>query len=136
MAKSPVGLIAAVVAAGALLWALTAGGIFSAPMGRTSLAITAALVTLPKSAQVPNYDPASYCVGFAKGHQILESECRRNEAYASRKLKSTKFRRRIWRYCKDLMQSEQSYSLLYGCALREANARARQRPEVQLDAGQ
>ncbi len=105
-------------------------------MGRTSLAIAAALVTLPRSAQVPNYDMDSYCVGFAKGHQILESECRRNEAYARRKLKSTKFRRRIRRYCKDLMQSEQSYSLLYGCALREANARANHRPEVQLDAGQ
>jgi hypothetical protein len=101
-------------------------------MNRSVLILAAVLVALPAQGQVPDYDPVRYCTEFAKSDSHVEHECRRDEAHARRKLEENQSPPEIWAYCKDLMQSEQSYSLLYGCI----NAKAYQRREKPSDAGQ
>src|SRR4051812_13775246 len=95
-------------------------------MNRIPLIATAALVTLPALAQIPNYDTAHHCAEFAKGSQTAENQCRRDEAGARRELESAKVSQEVWSYCEEQIPTEESYVLLYGCTLNEAEVEANQ----------
>ena len=95
-------------------------------MDRMILIVAAVLATLPSLAQVPNYDTARHCTEFARGSQTAEIQCRRNEADARRELEKTRVSHEVWSYCEEQIRTEQSYVLLYGCTLNEAEVEANQ----------
>jgi hypothetical protein len=98
------------------------------PMNRTVLTIAATLVTLPALAQVPDYDTAQRCAEFANGSRTVENGCRRDEADARRELKRSRISQEVWATCKEQARAEQSYLLLYGCVLNEAEEVSNRRP--------
>jgi hypothetical protein len=104
-------------------------------MNRTVLFIAAALVALPALAQVPDYDTARRCAEFAKGSRTVENGCRRDEADARRELKRSRISQEVWAACKEQVRTEQSYLLLYGCVLNEAEEVSNRRPTAQVPAG-
>jgi hypothetical protein len=108
-------------------------GIYS--MNRTMLTIAVALVILPALAQMPDYDTARRCAEFAKGSRTVENGCRRDEADARRELKRSRISQEVWAACKEQLRAEQSYLLLYGCVLNEAEEISNRRPTAQVPAG-
>jgi hypothetical protein len=104
-------------------------------MIRPLLTLAAALVTLPASAQVPNFDTTRRCAEFAKSNYTVENDCRRNEAEARRELERSRISQEVWAACKEQVQTEQSYVLLYGCTLNEAETKANQRRAAPIPVG-
>jgi hypothetical protein len=104
-------------------------------MIRQFLAIAAAFVTVPALAQVPNYDTAHRCAEFAKGNRTVEKGCRRDEADARRELVRSRIPQGLLAACKEQVRAEQSYLLLYGCALNEAEAKTNGRPAAPIAVG-
>src|SRR5215208_188219 len=104
-------------------------------MNRTVLIIAAALVALPALAQVPDYDTARRCAEFAKGSRTVENGCRRDEADARRELKRSRISQEVWAACKEQVRAEQSYLLLYGCVLNEAEAKSNRKPTASISVG-
>ena len=95
-------------------------------MDRIILIVAAVLAALPSLAQVPNYDTARHCTEFARGSLPAENQCRRDEADARRELEKTRVSQEVRSYCEEQIRTEQSYVLLYGCTLNEAEAGANQ----------
>ena len=95
-------------------------------MIRPFLVIAAAFVTLPALVQVPDYDIAHRCAEFARGNRTAGNQCRRDEADARRELEKTRVSQEVWSYCEEQIRTEQSYVLLYGCTLNEAEVEANQ----------
>src|SRR5689334_14066345 len=93
-------------------------------LNRALVTIAAAFVTLSALAQIPDYDPVRFCTEFAKGDSHMEHECRRDEAHVRRKLEKNQIPPEILAYCKDLLQSEQSYLLLYRCTLNRGERKS------------
>ena len=89
-------------------------------MIRPFLVIAAGLVALPALAQVPDYDTARRCAEFARGNRIAGYQCRRDEADARRELERDRISQEVWAACKEQVRADQSYLLLYGCVLNEA----------------
>src|SRR3954454_7673823 len=96
-------------------------------MIRSFLVIAAALVTLPALAQMPDYDTARRCAEFARGNRTAENQCRRDEADARRELERDRISREVWAACKYHVRAAQSYLLLYGCILDEAEVKSNRR---------
>jgi hypothetical protein len=93
-------------------------------MIRPFLVIAAAFVTLPALAQVPDYDTARRCAEFARGNSTAGNQCRRDEADARRELERDRISQEVWAACKKQVRADQSYLLLYGCVLNEAEAKS------------
>ena len=104
-------------------------------MRRTILTLAAALAAVPASAQVPEYDTARHCAEFAKGNQTVETQCRRDEADARRELEKIRLPQEVWSACEKDLQTQQSYVLLFGCTLNEAEAIANRRPIAPIPVG-
>jgi hypothetical protein len=121
-------------------FALYSDGKFHLPkvrpaMLRPFLAIAAAVITVPALAQVPNYDTARRCAEFAKGNRTIEKGCRRDEADARRELGRTRMTQKVLVSCNEQVRAEQSYVLLYGCALNAAEAKTNGRPAAPVALG-
>jgi hypothetical protein len=95
-------------------------------MDRINLIVAAVLAAFPSLAQVPNYDTARHCTEFAKGSPPTENQCRRDEADARRELEKIRVSQEVCSYLLFAIRPEQSYVLLYGCTLNEAEAGANQ----------
>ena len=93
-------------------------------MIRPFLTIVAASIAAPALAQVPAYDTARRCAEVAKDSRTAESECRRDEADARRELERDRISQEVWAACKEQVRADQSYLLLYGCVLNEAEAKS------------
>ena len=106
-----------------------------AAVNRMALAIAAALATAPAFAQVPDYDTARHCAEFAKGSRTVENECRRNEADARRELEGSRIAPDVLASCKEQVQPGQSYVLLFGCTLNEAELRTDRRRIAPIPVG-
>ena len=102
---------------------------------RMVLINAAVLATVPAFAQVPDYDTARRCAAFAKGSRTIEKGCRRDEADARQELKRSRISQAVWAACKEQVRAEQSYLLLYGCVLNEAEEISNRRPTAQVPAG-
>src|SRR4051794_2071781 len=108
--------------------ALITGGKYFLPEGRPAmirpfLIIAAACIAVPASAQLPDYDTASRCAQFARGNRTNENQCRHDEADARQEIEKGRISPEILESCKQQVQGEQSYVLLYGCTLNEAEAK-------------
>jgi hypothetical protein len=99
------------------------------------LTIAAALATVPAFAQVPDYDTAHRCTEFAMGNRTVKNECRRDEADARRELERNRISQEVWAACKQQVRAEQSYLLLYGCVLNEAEAKSNRKPTASISVG-
>ena len=104
-------------------------------MDRIILIVAAVLAALPSLAQVPNYDTARHCTEFAKGSPPAENQCRRDEADARRELERDRISQEVWAACKEQVRADQSYLLLYGCVLNEAEAKSNRRSTAPVPAG-
>ena len=104
-------------------------------MIRPFLIIAAVCITMPAVAQVPNYDTARRCIEFAKGRPAIEKECRRDEADARRELERSRISQEVWAACTEQVRAEQSYLLLYGCVLNEAEEKSNRRPSAPIPIG-
>ena len=104
-------------------------------MIRSFLVIAAAFVTLPALAQVPDYDTARRCAEFAKGNHTAENQCRRDETDARRELERDRVSQEVWAACKKQVRADQSYLLLYGCVLNEAEANSNRRSTAPVAIG-
>jgi hypothetical protein len=104
-------------------------------MIRLFLTIVAAFITMPAFAQVPDYDTARHCAAFAKGSRSVENECGRNEADARRELEGSRIAQDVLASCNEQLRAEQSYVLLYGCALNEAELRTSRRQIAPIPVG-
>jgi hypothetical protein len=103
-------------------------------MIRLFVTIAAACIALPAFAQVPGYDTARHCAESAKGNRTAENECRRNEADARRELERSRVSKEILASCNEKMRAEQSYLLLYGCVLDQAEVKTK-RPAAPIVVG-
>jgi hypothetical protein len=104
-------------------------------MIRPFLAIAAAFITVPALAQVPNYDTTRRCAEVAKGNRTVENECRRDETDARRELVRSRIPQGLLAACKEQVRAEQSYLLLYGCALNQAEAKTNGSPAAPIAVG-
>jgi hypothetical protein len=103
-------------------------------MIRPFLTIAAVCMTMPAVAQVPNYDTARRCAVFAKGSRTIENECRRDEMDARRELERSRICQEVWAACKQQVRAKQSYLLLYGCVLIEAETKSNRVPTTPIPA--
>ena len=101
-------------------------------MIRLFLTIVAMCITMPALGQLPNYDMARRCAEFAKGSRTIEKTCRRDEADARGELERSQTSWEVWAACKQQVRAEQSYVLLYGCVLIEAEAKSNRGPTAPI----
>jgi hypothetical protein len=104
-------------------------------MIRIFLIIAAACVAVPALAQLPDYDTARRCTQFAQGNRTVEDQCRRDEADARQEIERSRVSPEILPLCKERVQSEQSYVLLYGCTLNDAEAKTDRRRIAPIPVG-
>jgi len=104
-------------------------------MIRSFLVIAATFVTLPALAQVPGYDTARRCAESARGNRTAEKQCRRDEADARRELGRDRISQEVWAACQEQVRADQSYLLLYGCVLDEAEAKSNRRSTAPVPIG-
>ena len=104
-------------------------------MIRSFLIIAAACIAVPALAQLPDYDTAGRCARFAGGNRTIENQCRLDETVARQEIERTRISPAILASCKEQVQSEQSYVLLYGCTLNDAEAKTGQRPMAPIPVG-
>jgi hypothetical protein len=104
-------------------------------MIRLFLIIAAACVAMPALAQLPDYDTARRCTQFAKGNRTVEDQCRRDEADARQEIERSRVSPEILAFCRERVQSEQSYVLLYGCTLNDAEAKTDRRRIAPIPVG-
>ena len=90
---------------------------------------------MPALAQLPDYDTARRCTQFAKGNRTVEDQCRRDEADARQEIERSRVSPEILAFCRERVQSEQSYVLLYGCTLNDAEAKTDRRRIAPIPVG-